>query len=124
MELRYQLRRLEVGIQEPTIMYGDNQSVVISTTKPRSTLKKRHNALGYHRVREAMAAGIISFGFIRNVFNSAGILTKPLSPRTFYLLLKQMLMKWKIQEELKKRKRKNKANGEYFILRFMWKIIM
>ncbi len=62
--LRYQLRILGVAIQEPTIMYGDNQSMVISTTTPSSTLKKMHNALSYHRVRDAVAAGIISFQFI------------------------------------------------------------
>jgi len=106
MELRYQLRMLGVGIQGPTIMYGDNQSVVISTTTPSSTLKKRHNALAYHRVREAVAADIISFRFIRSALNWADILTKPLAPGPFYSLLKQMLMKWKVQEELKEKKGK------------------
>ncbi len=64
MDLRYQLRMLGVGIEGPTIMYGTNQSVVINTTMPNSTLKKRHNALIYHRVREAVAAGIISLGLL------------------------------------------------------------
>ncbi len=82
-------------------MYGDNQSVVISTTTPSSTLKKRHNAIAYHRVREAVAARIISFRFIVSELNWADILTKPLPPRKFYGLVKQMLMKWKMQEELK-----------------------
>ncbi len=61
MELRYQLRMLGVGIKEPTIMYGDSQNVVISTTMQSSIRKKRHNTLTYHGVREAMAANIISF---------------------------------------------------------------
>ncbi len=103
MELRYQLRMLGVAIQGPTIMYGDNQSIVVSTTSPSSTLKKSHNALAYHRVREAVAAGIVSFRFIQSALNWADILTMPLSPRKFYLLLKQMLMKWKMQEELKEK---------------------
>jgi hypothetical protein len=34
-------------------------SVVMNTTRPESTLKKKHNAIAYHRVREAVAAGII-----------------------------------------------------------------
>ncbi len=82
-------------------MYGDDQSLVISNTTPSSTLNKRHNAIAYHRVREAVAAHIISFGFISSVLNWADILTKPLPPHKFYGLVKQMLMKWKMQEELK-----------------------
>jgi hypothetical protein len=33
--------------------------VVKNTTAPESALKKRHNAIAYHRAREAQAAGII-----------------------------------------------------------------
>ncbi len=66
-------------------------------------MKKRQNALGDQRVREAVAAGINSFRFIMSSLNWADILTKPLSPGKFYLLLKQMLMKWNIKEELKEK---------------------
>jgi hypothetical protein len=37
-------------------MFGDNQSVITSSTIPHSRLFMRHNALLYHRVREAIAA--------------------------------------------------------------------
>ncbi len=90
---------LEAAIQGPTIIYGDNQSVAISTTMPSISLKKRHNALAYHRVREVVAVGIISFRLIRSALNWADVATKILTPRLFYLLSKQMLMKWKMQEE-------------------------
>ena len=39
-------------------MFGDNQSVITSSTIPHSRLSKRHNALSYHRVREAIVAKI------------------------------------------------------------------
>jgi hypothetical protein len=42
-------------------MFGDNESVVKSSTTPQSNFMKRQNALAYHRVREAIAAGIIEF---------------------------------------------------------------
>ncbi len=84
---------LGVGIQGSTVMYGDNQSVVISITASNSTLKMRHNALTHHRVREAVAAGIISLTFIKSAMNWADIHTKPLSPGKFYMLLKEMLIK-------------------------------
>ena len=42
-------------------MFGDNKSVVTSSTIPQSILKKRHNMLSYHIVREAIAAKILEF---------------------------------------------------------------
>ena len=73
-------------------MYGDNQSVVINTSNPSSTLKKKHNVLAYHRTREAIAAGIIGIRFVRSEDNFTYTLTKALSPRNFQILLKQLLM--------------------------------
>ena len=43
-------------------MFGDNRSVVTSSTIPNSTISKRHHLASYHRVREAIAAKYISFG--------------------------------------------------------------
>ncbi len=103
IELRYKLRMLGVAIEGPTIMFDEKQSVVSSTTIPSNTLKKWHNALAYHRIGEAVAAGTISFRFIQSSWNWVDILTKPLSPKKFYLLLKQMLIKGKVQEELKEK---------------------
>ena len=48
-----------VPIEEATKVYCDNESVVNTTTRPESTLKKKHNAINYHRCREAIAAGHI-----------------------------------------------------------------
>ncbi len=47
IELRYQLRMLEVHIKEPTIIYGDNQRELINA--PNNTLQKNHNASPYYR---------------------------------------------------------------------------
>ncbi len=57
-------------------MFGDNESVVRNSTVPHSQLKKRHNRLAYHRVREAVAAGIVLFHHIPGVTNPADILSK------------------------------------------------
>ncbi len=53
-----------------------NKLVAISTTDPSSTLKKKQNTVAYHRNREAIAAGIIDFRFIRSKVNWVDILTK------------------------------------------------
>ena len=42
-------------------MFGDNQSVLTNSTVLHSQLNKRHNALAYHRVREAIAAAVMKF---------------------------------------------------------------
>ena len=48
-----------VEVEGPTNMLCDNAAVVQNASKPESTLKKKHNAIAYHRVREAQAAGVI-----------------------------------------------------------------
>ena len=61
MDLRNTLRYLGVPIMNKAYMFGDNKSVVISSTISQSILNKRHNMLSYHRVKEAIAAKIIEF---------------------------------------------------------------
>ena len=55
--LRYKLRMMGVPIDGPTFVYGDNMSVVHSTSRPESPLKKKSNSICYHFVREAVAMG-------------------------------------------------------------------
>ena len=57
-------------------MYCDNQSVVTNSSIPTSMLNKRHNAICYHRVREAQAAGTIMVGWIMGEYNLADLFTK------------------------------------------------
>jgi hypothetical protein len=83
IELRYKLRMLGVPIHEPTLMLGDNMSVILNTTVPSSQLKKKHNAIAYHRVREAIAGKLVTFVHIRSEDNVADILTKPLTNAQF-----------------------------------------
>lgn len=77
IDLRTTLRYLGVPIKVKTYLFGDNQSVVTNTTIPHSLLNKRHNALSYHRVREAMACGdLLGFYHIPEDKNPANILSK------------------------------------------------
>jgi hypothetical protein len=50
--------------------------VVLNLMVPHSQLNKRHNALAYHRVREAIAADILQFFHIDGKNNPADILSK------------------------------------------------
>ncbi len=74
--LRYKLRMMGVPLDGPTSVFCDNAAVVINTTALESTLKKKHNAIAYHRVREANAAGIIRISKIDVTYTLADILTK------------------------------------------------
>ena len=55
INLRYMLRSFEVPLDGPACLFGENKSVVTSSTIPHSTLGKRWNALSYHHVQEAIA---------------------------------------------------------------------
>ena len=92
MEFRHKLRMLGIKVQGPSVLLVDNEAVVKNTTLPSSTLKKKHNAIAYHKVREAVAAGIIWVAHDRTDLNIADILTKPLSPQSYYQLLNWVLL--------------------------------
>ena len=76
MALRNTLRYLGVPIMNKAYMFGDNKSVVTSTTIPKSILNKRDNMLSYHRVREAIAAKILKFHWPSSNLNRSDILIK------------------------------------------------
>ena len=74
--IRYKLRMMGVPLNGPTSIFCDNQSVVKNSTAPESVLKKRHNAIAYHRAREAQAAGFIRVAWENGATNIADLLTK------------------------------------------------
>ena len=82
-----------IPVEQTSLLLGDNMSVVLNTTIPSSILKKKHNAIAYHRVREAVAAKIIHFGHIKSEENLADILTKSVNKTTFYNLTKKCLFR-------------------------------
>ena len=76
IDLRNTLRYLGVEVKQAAYMFGYNQSVVTNSILPQSALNKRHNILAYHRVREAVAAGIVNFNWIDRKLVPADLLTK------------------------------------------------
>lgn len=78
--LRYKIRCFGVPIDGPAEIFCDNKSVVNNASVPASVLNKRHNAICYHRVREAQAADIIRVGWIPGEFNLADLFTKTTMP--------------------------------------------
>ena len=78
---------LGVEVTEPSVLLVDNQAVVYNTTLPSNVLKKKWNAIAYHKARECVAAGIITVAHIRSEMNLSDILTKPLGPAKYWSLL-------------------------------------
>jgi hypothetical protein len=79
------LRSLGVVLDGPSLMLGDNMSVVLNKTVPSSNLKKRQYAIVYHRVSKAIAARIMRFAYIKSEENVRDVLTKPLSNENFII---------------------------------------
>ena len=50
LEVRFKLRSIGVTFDAPTWMLGDDMSAVLNTSVSSSVLKKKHNAIAYHRV--------------------------------------------------------------------------
>ena len=91
IDIRTTLRYLGVPIRDKSYMFGDNKSVVTSSTIPNSTISKRHHLASYHRVREAIAAKFISFHWKEGKSNPADILSKHWEFATVWPMLKPIL---------------------------------
>ena len=59
ISLRYFMYMLGVNLEPWSLLVGDNMAVVLNTTIPSSSLKKKHQACNYHKVRESIAAGFV-----------------------------------------------------------------
>ena len=67
-----------IPIIGPTTVFCDNEAVYKNTTFAESTLKKKHNSICFHRVRECVAAAILAVHKVDSKFNLSDILTKSL----------------------------------------------
>ena len=94
IEMRYKFRMLGIQLEDKTLMVGDNMSVVLNTTIPSSSLKKKHLGCAYHRVREGIAGGFILFGHIDSSKNFADIGTKPLGTSQLHGLIDPYLFRY------------------------------
>ena len=87
--LRYTLRALGVPITRPSFVLGDNLGMIQNSNDKDASLKKKHNAVSYHKVREQVAAGAIVFKHVDSKNNIADLMTKALAaPRVAEILEK------------------------------------
>lgn len=88
--LRYKLHMMGVAIPDACAVFCDN-SAVVTVARPETSLKKKHAAINFHRVREAIAAGTIKVAKENTLSNLADILTKLMPGSKMKELLKSIL---------------------------------
>ena len=76
IDLRATLRHLGANVNTKSHMFGDNESVVNSSTTLCTKLTKHHNLLSFHRVCEAIASGCVDFIHSPGKSNPADTLSK------------------------------------------------
>ena len=89
--LRYKLRMFGIPVDEPAFVYGDNQSVLVNSSMPASTLKKKSQAIAFHFVREGCAADEWRTTYINTNLNVADLMTKPLSGEKRWRFVRMLL---------------------------------
>ena len=77
--MQYKLRMFEIPIEGPTNVFCDNRGVVLNSSRPESTLQKKHNVINYHVAREAATAGILRLGKEDGTTNLTDLLSKVLT---------------------------------------------
>ena len=73
------------------LFFGDNKAVIDTGMNPSYRLRKRHNILAYHKVREAIASDIVRCYHTEGKNNPADVLTKFRSSREWYELMKPFI---------------------------------
>ena len=67
----------------PTKVFGDNLAVILSSQNPAADISKKHVAISFHTVREAIAACIIEPYWLKGKFNLSDIMTKQIPKPEF-----------------------------------------
>jgi len=78
---------IRIRFEHTSNILCDNLAVIFNTQFPSSNLKKKHNAVAYHRCREVMAAKIARSGYVNTKYNLSDIMTKPKGPMDYSRLL-------------------------------------
>ena len=75
----------------PANVFCDNESVYNNATRVSAQLRKKHNSICFHRVRENVASLVQMIYKVDSKYNLADILTKPLPAHT-RVFLRRMIM--------------------------------
>ena len=76
--LRYNLLMMDIPVNGPAYVYGDNQSVLFNTSIPNSTLKKKSHIIAYHFTREGATRDEWITAYVNTNDNKSELPTKQL----------------------------------------------
>ena len=62
----------------PTYIFGDNQSVLVNSSKPHSSLNKKSSSIAFHFVREVSAKDEWRVSYLNKNYNPDEMATKSL----------------------------------------------
>ena len=65
-----------ISVSNPTLIYGDNQSVLWNTKVPESALKKKSAAVAYHFCREGVSRNEWITNYCKTSQNPGDVMTK------------------------------------------------
>ena len=71
-------------VKKCSTLPGDNDSAIINTQYPSSSIKKKHNSVAFHKEIGAVAAGFVSTGNIYVKQKPSDVMTKLLVPMDIY----------------------------------------
>ena len=91
IDIHTTLHYLGVPFHEKHYVFGDNESVIDSSTIPHSKLHKRHNALSFHHIRKAVAMKIVGIHHLSGEYNPADILSKYWTYQKLWCILQPLL---------------------------------
>ena len=86
------MRYLGAPIGSKSFLFGDYRSVITSATLPVSKLAKCHNILVFHRVREAIAAKIMAFYWIKSAYNLSDMVSRHWDHPSVYPIILKLLI--------------------------------
>ena len=81
-----------IPIIGPANVFCDNESVYNNVTNVSAQLKKEHNSICFHRVRECVASGILFVHKVDSKHNLADLLTKGLPSEKRVFLRKRIMV--------------------------------
>ena len=78
ISLWYKLRMFGIPVPDPSNIFCDNKSLYKNVSIAKFTLKKKHNLICFHCLRECVAVGILVVHKVDSSFNLSDLLTKSL----------------------------------------------
>ena len=94
VDLHNTLRYLGVNLNDKTYIFGDNESMIKSSTIPHARLHKRHNILSFHYVRSMIASGFLNMQHLPSEYNASDICSKNWGYQSAWKQILQPIFHW------------------------------